>query len=369
VSSGSALTLYFVGQVSESFPGFTAILTEFADQGLDGSCPKPYIECEFHHYCIHEVLKCNKHQNCGQNDKSDFTGCETTPPSTASHHNHKDNHNVLEGLSSTADLGLMVGCAVSIVILMVVVLWLGIVCLKRSRLQSLHRRYRRQLTPPDGVDGAVVEPSPIQRILPSPPQYFMEPPPPYTETGSASTQTTATTLLIPASRERVHAPGCGMTRTGITGGIFELPPPYSVSDQDRAGLIVNESAIASQDIPPHHQQHHHRHHCHNHNNHNHNQQQPPQPQEVIILAGSNNNNTGDSDTDSQLPPPLPPRSSGNMLELDTVVCDSVEDSDVDTEALEAKEGAAVAAMLDHPVASSAPMLDHAKDSDCEITLD
>ena len=37
------------------------------------------------------------------------------------------------GLGYSADLGLMVGCAISIVILMVVVLWLGIVCIKRTK--------------------------------------------------------------------------------------------------------------------------------------------------------------------------------------------------------------------------------------------
>ena len=36
-------------------------------------------------------------------------------------------------MQSSADIGLMVGCALSIVILLVVVIWLGIICMKKTK--------------------------------------------------------------------------------------------------------------------------------------------------------------------------------------------------------------------------------------------
>jgi len=198
-STQSALTIYFEG-VNLQSPDFKAILTTFTLPS-NGTCTGSF-KCALSEICISNKLLCNGLPNCGDGDRSDLDICSPLPPPPTNRTS-----------VFPSDMGLMVGFSISIIILMVVILWLGIVCLKRTKLQSRLALVEHVTPSPNEVEGAVVEPA-YTHTLVSPILAFMEPPPLYSET--------------------LVTPGCGIASSQPR---FELPPPYSREECDTGRLI------------------------------------------------------------------------------------------------------------------------------------
>ncbi|CAD5124980.1 DgyrCDS13223 [Dimorphilus gyrociliatus] len=203
----SDLALFFQGKITSEFTGFIAIVTAFSIPNYEVKmCQEGEFLCRLSGICISRNLLCDGYMHCGLEDNSNNENCDTSDIPGRKQY---------QKTYRSIDIGLVLGCIVAIFILLVAVLWLGIVCIQRSKLTNSNSS-RRENSQNTQVERASIAENVL--VTPAIIAPFWEPPPLYQEEIDASSVRNSST--------------------------FELPPPYQQHSrreaEDCLDLVSND---------------------------------------------------------------------------------------------------------------------------------